>query len=198
MPAGGAETLKNSDYQVTAWTQRMAGRFVSEGSICIDATMGNGNDTEFLCRHVGPEGQVLAFDIQEEAIEHTGERLRRKGYRNARLILDSHTRMADYVEPESADLIMFNLGYLPGGDHRIATKPETTLPALESALTLLKKGGAVSLVIYSGGDTGTEEKERILDWLKHLDAGQYLVMVTEYYNRPNHPPLPVLIIRLQQ
>ena len=196
MPAGGAETLKNSDYQVTAWTQRMAGRFVSQGGVCIDATLGNGNDTEFLCRHVGPEGQVLAFDIQEEAIEHTGERLRRKGYRNARLILDSHTRMADYAEPESADLIMFNLGYLPGGDHRIATKPETTLPALESALTLLKKGGAVSLVIYSGGDTGTEEKERILDWLKHLDAGQYLVMVTEYYNRPNHPPLPVLIIRL--
>ena len=100
--------------------------------------------------------------------------------------------MTDYAEPESVDLILFNLGYLPGGDHSVCTRAETTLPALEAALTLLKPGGAVGVIIYSGGDTGNEEKDAVLDWLKSLDSRRYLVLVTEYYNRPNHPPLPVV------
>ena len=104
--------------------------------------------------------------------------------------------MTDYAEPESVDLILFNLGYLPGGDHSVCTRAETTLPALEAALTLLKPGGAVGVIIYSGGDTGNEEKDAVLDWLKSLDSRRYLVLVTEYYNRPNHPSLPVLIIKL--
>lgn len=173
----------------------MTEAFIDRGSVCIDATMGTGQDTEFLCSCVGREGKVIAFDIQRKALEQTSERLKRKGYENACLLLRNHTEIADFAEPESVNLIMFNLGYLPGGDHGICTKPETTLTSLERALPLLKKGGAVSLVIYSGGDTGTEEREAVLDWLKCLDSRQYLVLKTEYYNRPNHPPLPVLIIR---
>ena len=190
--------MKRSDFQATAWLQRLVADFLYEGALGVDATMGNGQDTEFLCRSIGPTGRVVAFDIQQAALENTGARLRKEGFRNARLILESHVRMADYLEPDSVDVCLFNLGYLPGSDHRIATKAETTIPALEKALLLLKKGGAIGLLIYSGGDTGTAERDAVLTWLKTLDSSEYLVMMNEFYNRPHHPPLPVLVVKLPE
>ena len=69
--------------------------------------------------------------------------------------------------------------------------------AIESALNLLKKGGIINLCIYSGGDTGYEEKEAILNYLKTLDSKKWLVIVNSYFNRKNDPPLPVFIYRLK-
>ena len=54
----------------------------------------------------------------------------------------------------------------------------------------------LSVCIYSGGDTGFEEKDAVLDWLSRLDPRCYLVLVTQYYNRPNNPPIPAAVIRL--
>ena len=48
---------------------------VREGDFCIDATAGNGHDTEFLCRLVGETGRVLAMDIQKQAVENTKKRM---------------------------------------------------------------------------------------------------------------------------
>ena len=50
--------------QVTEWIQHFIRQQVREGDLCIDATMGNGNDTLLLARLAGASGQVLAFDIQ--------------------------------------------------------------------------------------------------------------------------------------
>ena len=43
-------------------------KHLGEGDIAVDFTMGNGYDTEFLCRTVGPTGHVYAFDIQAQAV----------------------------------------------------------------------------------------------------------------------------------
>lgn len=185
------------DYQITTWCIRMMKEHVKAGSFCIDATMGNGNDTEYLCMLAGEKGRVLAFDIQAAALEHTKERLQKSlSFCNYELIMDSHVKMDLYAQAESVDCITFNLGYLPGGDHSIATNAQTTLEALEKSLTLLKKGGLLSICIYSGGDSGFEEKNSVLSWLKARNPKQYLVLVTEYYNRPNHPPIPAMVIKL--
>ena len=104
--------------------------------------------------------------------------------------------MQTYVK-EEVKAITFNFGYLPGSDHKIATHPSTSLAAIESALNLLKKGGIINLCIYSGGDTGYEEKEAILNYLKTLDSKKWLVIVNSYFNRKNDPPLPVFIYRLK-
>lgn len=53
----------------------------------------------------------------------------------------------------------------------------------------------MSLCIYSGGDTGFEEKERILDYLRELPAREYTVIVNAYYNRANNPPIPAFIFK---
>lgn len=124
---------------------------------------------------------------KENKIEQMGERVR--------LIQASHQYMDQYVNPESVDVICFNFGYLPGGDHRISTKADTSIEAIGKGLELLKSGGMMSLCIYSGGDTGFEEKERILAYLKTLHPREYTVICNYYFNRENHPPIPVFIFK---
>lgn len=76
-----------------------------------------------------------------------------------------------------------------------ATHADTSIAALSKSLDLLQKGGLISLCIYSGGDSGFEERNAVLAWLKELNPHKYLVIRSDYYNRPNNPPIPVLIIR---
>lgn len=183
--------------QITQWCARFIREQVQPGDLCIDATMGNGNDTLLLSQLCGENGQVLAFDIQEMALKNTKERLEKAGApRNYTLYLDSHESLNSYAKADSVSCIVFNFGYLPGGDHTKATRSSSSISAMEQSLTLLKKGGLLSLCIYSGGDSGFEERDAILEWLKNLDSKKYLVIRSEYYNRPNNPPMPVLVIKL--
>lgn len=182
--------------QVTEWCHEIIRSQSPEGGFYIDATMGKGNDTLMLCRLAGEEGRVLAFDVQEEALRITGARLKEQGVSHlAELILDGHEHMDRYAGAESADVICFNFGYLPGGDHEIATSAKTSVEAIRKGLAVLRSGGMMSLCIYSGGDTGFDEKEKILEFLKELPAREYTVIVNEYYNRGNCPPLPVFVFK---
>jgi predicted methyltransferase len=187
--------MKN--YQITEWCHHFIRDHVKEGDFCIDATAGNGNDTQLLCELVGNTGKVLAFDVQEQAVSNTKERLQKlRLSERAEVILDSHANMDKYAKPETVSCIVFNFGYLPGGDHNLATRAESSIEAIHAGLKLLKKGGIMSLCIYSGGDSGFEEKDAILEELKMLDGKQYLVIESIYYNRPNNPPIPILVVKL--
>lgn len=187
---------KLKSYQITSWCQELLRIQVPENGFYIDATTGNGHDTLFLCELAKERGYVLGFDIQQQALNHTREMLVRNHMEDrARLICDSHVNMGKYAEEGSADAICFNFGYLPGGDHALATKPETSLAAIGEGLKLLKKGGVMSLCIYSGGDSGFEERDAVLLFLKDLDEKKYIVIVNQYYNRKNNPPIPAFIIK---
>lgn len=187
--------MKN--YQVTEWYRHFLKLHIKPGDLCIDATAGNGHDTAYLAKLTGPGGEVLAFDIQKQAIARTGELLVREGLSGrVRLILDGHEHMAQYALPESVSCIVFNFGYLPGGDHALSTRPSTSIPAIQTGLSLLKKGGLMALCIYSGGDSGFAERDALLPFLQSLDPKRFLVIVSQYYNRPNHPPVPVLVVKL--
>lgn len=182
--------------QITDWCHAVIRAQAARGGLYIDATMGNGKDTCMLCELAQEKGKVIAFDIQKMALEHTEQLLRRHGYLDrASLILDGHEHMDHYVEEGSADVVCFNFGYLPGGDHKMATKADTSVRAVEKGLRALKPGGMMSLCIYSGGDTGFEEKEKIMEYIRTLSPGQYTVIVNQYYNRENHPPVPVFIFK---
>ena len=187
--------MKN--YQITSWVHHFLEDHVQPGDICIDATMGNGHDTTLLSRLAGKTGKVTAFDIQQLALDNTKEKLLKENCpKNWELVLASHERMNEYAEENTVSCITFNLGYLPGGDHTKATKGESSIRAIETGLSLLKKKGLMTVCIYSGGDSGFEEKEAVLSYIKALDAKKYLVIISEYANRPNNPPIPVLIIKV--
>lgn len=181
-------------------TLGLAHRFIQNhirpGDFWIDATAGKGRDTVFLCSLVGDRGKVLAFDIQEQAVNDTRELVEQSGYAHiAQVILQSHSEMDRYAEEESVDGVVFNLGYLPGGDHKIFTTAQTSIPAIEKGLRLLRPGGVMSICIYYGGDSGYEEKDALMEFLKTIDDRQYTVLMSQFYNRPNDPPIPVMIYK---
>ena len=167
-----------------------------KGGFCIDATAGNGHDTAALCALVGERGRVLAFDIQPKAVDNTKKRLSELGFSGiGEVVLDSHANMAAYAEPGTADLIVFNLGWLPGGDHSVYTRADSTIAAINAALELLKDGGAISISIYYGGRNGYEERDVVLNYLNTVDNTSFTVLKTEFINRTGDVPISVFILK---
>ncbi len=167
-------------------------RQVKPGAFCIDATAGKGRDTALLCRLAGPEGRVLAFDVQEEAVAQTCALLDAEGL-TAEVVLDSHANMARYAAPESVDCIVFNFGRLPGGDPKIFTTAASSLPAIDAGLNLLRSGGVMVLALYYGKENGYDEKNAILAHLKSLNDRLFTVLACDWLNRKHDPPLPIFI-----
>lgn len=181
--------LKNS----LAISHETVSKVVRQGDTAVDATMGNGNDTVFLAGLVGDCGKVYAFDIQERALEATRRKIEEAGVADrVELILDGHQNMDKYV-PKGIKAVMFNLGYLPRGDHSIGTRAETTIEAIEKSLKLLCIEGIVMIVIYYGGDSGFEEKEAVMEYVKTIDCKKYSVLVQDFVNQVNCPPIAVCI-----
>lgn len=142
----------------------------------IDATAGNGHDTLFLARNL-PGGHVYAFDIQATALESTRRKLEEENVLDrVHLYHASHDAMLDIL-PESLEgaacAIMFNLGYLPKGDHRIITRKESTLSALNAALTLLAPEGILSIMIYHAHEGGDEEAQAVHTWSDQLPEREF-------------------------
>jgi predicted methyltransferase len=170
---------------------------VREGDTVVDATMGNGHDTVFLAELAGESGKVYAFDIQQEAVDKTRSRLQQEGLLDrCVLVRDGHENMKQYIH-EPVRLVMFNLGYRPGGDHSICTRGETTLQAILSAFDLLQVNGMIILVVYHGGDSGFEERDFLMEQLPKIDPNAAAVMITRFVNLPNCPPILVCIEKLK-
>lgn len=159
-------------------------RTVKPGAFCIDATAGRGRDTALLCGLAGEGGRVLAFDVQEDAVRQTNELLAREG-KHAEVHLDSHAHMENYAAPESVDCIVFNFGRLPGGDPHIFTHADSSIEAVNAGLRLLKPGG----------ENGYGERDALLAHLKTLDDRKYSVLVCDWANRRNDPPIPAFIFK---
>lgn len=172
--------------------------FISEtlkpGDFAVDGTMGNGHDTLMLANLVGPTGKVYAFDIQEQAIDNTRQRLALAGVMDerVRLIQDGHQNINNYIKHFIQGAI-FNLGYLPGGDHNVITKTETTLQAVKETLALLAKGGRMVVVVYPGHLGGDQEKESVEDMISKLDSQKFKVLKINLLNRPPSAPGVILI-----
>jgi SAM-dependent methyltransferase len=151
----------------------MMRNFIAEGDKAVDATCGNGHDTYLLAALVGPSGQVWGFDIQEQAIAETGRRLSEAGLAGQVTLLQAgHEEIGRHVNgPVKA--VLFNLGYLPGGDHSIITRPETTDVALQHSLKLLDPGGIVMVTVYPGHGGGACEQKTVDEWAVGLEARKY-------------------------
>ena len=103
--------------------------------------------------------------------------------------------MAEYVD-EKVALVMFNLGYLPGGDKGITTWTDTTLEAVKAALSLLEKDGLLCIIMYPGHSQGAEEKEALLRLAASLDKREYHCVRTDMVNQSGGAP-EVLFITLK-
>lgn len=189
VPAKGADILYKHINNVVSIAKELMMKKVSKGDLVVDATVGNGHDTLLLAQLVGQEGKVYGFDIQECAINNTNQKIIENNLTNrVYLIKDSHENIDQYIT-EKVDLIIFNLGYLPGGDHEIVTKAETTLIAIEKSLHLLKENGLLLVTTYIGHDEGKTEDKYIKDYLSDLNQKQFNVLKFEFVNQINYPPI---------
>lgn len=148
------------------------------GDLAVDATAGNGHDTLFLSQAVGGQGCVIAFDIQAKAILSTRSRLLSAGADNVKLLQASHAQLEELLPIEAQGnvvAVMFNLGYLPGSDHSVATSAATTLAGMDAAVRVLRAGGLMTVIAYRGHAGGEEEAAAIESWLDRLDPSRFTV-----------------------
>jgi hypothetical protein len=144
------------------------------GDLAIDATLGNGHDALYLKSLVGTTGRVFGFDIQLAAI--TATQANSAGATGLTLIHASHALMAENIPVQHhgyIKAIMFNLGYLPGGDKSIITQTDSTISALNVATELLAVDGIMTIMAYPGHPGGDLETEQIESWCELLDHSHF-------------------------
>lgn len=167
-------------------------QILCSGDICIDATAGNGHDSLFLAQSTAPDGIVYAVDIQETAILQTTDRLKQHGFRDQlKTIHESHENLDHIINPGhrgNIATIMFNLGYLPGGNHQITTQAYSTVKSVEQAYGLLRKKGIITIICYRGHDGGEKETQEVLSL---CETNKWK---SEQINGSENPKSPVLVI----
>jgi len=166
------------------------------GDIAIDATVGNGHDTVFLAEQVGASGRVYGFDIQQAAIDSTWEKFR-QAYTTECLTLihASHALMAEKIPTHyhgKISVIMFNLGYLPGGDKSVITQTDSTLTALTIASRILSPNGIITLLAYPGHQGGDQETDQVKNWCEQLNPDQF--NVSTLYSTEHKDSAPRLFV----
>ena len=172
--------------RILPYTKYILKRCIDLGDAVIDATVGNGNDTLFLSELVGADGCVFGFDVQQEAIVATDNRLKQANVQNVNLIHDGHENVLKYIFQEISAAI-FNLGYLPGSDKTVTTNGGTTWKAVVDILSLLKQGGIIVLVIYHGHEAGKAERNEIEAAVATLDPAKTEVLRYEFLNKADAP-----------
>ena len=166
---------------------------ITKDDVVVDATMGNGHDTLFLAKLAK---QVYAFDIQEQALEKTSQRLQEAGLSNVELLLQGHETVDQFVTEVKAAI--FNLGYHPSADKSIITRPHTTIEALEKLCHMLVKGGRMAIMIYYGHEGGDIERDAVMDYVSKLPQQEYTATIYRTLNQVNNPPFLVMIEKLER
>ena len=178
--------------------QLLLRQFVRPGDRVVDATCGNGKDTLLLAELVGPTGHVYALDIQPEALARTGQRLTDAELSSQVTLLNQGHELLATLVTSGITAVIFNLGWLPGGDHALITRPETTLPALEAALQLLCAGGLLAITCYPGHTGGHEETSSVLAWSASLAAHRFHVWRMGQYNVRDSAPFCLVIQKVSE
>lgn len=191
--AGARATM----YSILEFARTLVRPVLGTGDTAVDATVGNGHDTVFLAEMVGPSGRVIGFDIQPPALQATRVMLHESGLASrVELVAAGHQHMRLHLTRAGAipvQAVMFNLGYLPGGEKVIVTRPVTTIDALEQALQVLAPEGIITVVLYQGHAGAAEEVEAVLGWARGLDPKAYEVVRYQHLNTINPPPFLVAV-----
>ncbi len=177
------------DYAHQAWKQ-----IISPGDWAIDATCGNGKDTLFLAQLLAPQsGGLIALDIQECAIINTKQLLEKQlsptQQASVHLCHQSHEAFPEMAYHKPIKIIVYNLGYLPGGNKSLTTLTPTTLISVKNALNLLVSQGLLSITCYPGHLEGAQEERALIEWASHLDPKLYIVCHLKWQNRKESPSL---------
>jgi predicted methyltransferase len=188
--------------RVLSFAKTLLEKTISPGDIAIDATLGNGHDTLYLANLVGSNGKVYGFDIQEQAVSNSRERLSQNQMLERTILFQQgHEHILELIPANHHGKItaaIFNLGYLPGSDKSIVTKPNTTISAIQQLLQIMAPSGMIVLVVYHGHPEGAKEKEELMSFVQNIDQKQARVLLYQFLNQQNHPPFIVAIEKAEE
>ncbi len=164
---------------------------IQPGDTVVDATAGNGHDSLFLASRAlkNPQGRLIAIDVQQPALDNTRHLLKEFPENQITLINSCHSKIAEITDSKNIKLIVFNLGYLPGGDKSITTNLTTTITAIKASIDLIARGGLISIMCYPGHVEGSIEEAAIIDLLTQLDPRQWSITSHKFINRNKCPHL---------
>ncbi len=164
-------------------------RYINKDSFVIDATCGNGYDTNYLASKIK---KVYTFDIQKKAIENA--KILNKNFNNILYFYDGHEHIDKYIKTH-LDLVVFNLGYLPNSDKSITTNFNTTKQAIEQSFGLLNRKKAIIIIVYHGHEAGELEAKQLSEYLSSIDKNEADIFEHKLINKPNTPPFIYEIIK---
>lgn len=173
-------------------------KLLKVGDIAIDATCGNGHDTYFLASRIltSDSGTLYSLDVQKSALESAKKNLQEKIspsiFDRIHFLEMCHSMFPKEIEANSVKLIVYNLGYLPGGDKAITTTAETTLISIKHSMKLISYSGAISITCYPGHPAGKIEEELILEFVSSLDYKTWNCCHHRFVNREKSPSLLIL------
>ena len=204
----------NQLIDIINWSHQLLSDVLNPGDLAIDLTAGRGHDTLWLSKQVDAkrEGQVLAFDIQQQAIDSSTEQLTVAGFcvqqltgqqsiaqRGVSLYHGCHSHLSQLFQPgatKSPKAVIANFGYLPGSDHATTTAANSSCAAIKQATQLLAAGGRIALVLYTGHSGADEECAAIEQLCNQLDNKHWNMLRLQPVNRNNAPYLLVLEKRI--
>lgn len=165
--------------------------FIKENFICLDATVGNGNDTLKILRALNGTGKIYGLDIQFNAIESTKALLASESSETEVILINDNHEFLDKYIHEKLNFIIYNLGYLPGGNKEIKTEADSTLNSLKKSIDLLSDKGLILITVYLSHPGGMDEYRTIINYLSELNQRKYNVFKLQFINQKNNPPITI-------
>ncbi len=92
------------------------------GKIYVDCTLGGGGHSELILKRISPEGRLIAFDVDDEAIAHAKERL--KNYPNLTIVKSSYTNLKSELKKLGIEKITGGVIIDLGASYHQLTKAE--------------------------------------------------------------------------
>lgn len=162
----------------------------------IDATCGRGGDLIALADLLllPPYfNQIIVYDIQKRALKIAQMRakMRFSPRQMDRIIWleRCHSMLGEAEADLPISLIVYNLGYLPGGNRELTSCAVTTIQSLKQAAQILQPSGAISIMCYPGHFEGGIETTVVREFAKQLNAENWEVSEYSYAGKPLAPTL---------
>lgn len=93
-----------------------------DGLIYVDCTLGGGGHSELILKRIQPNGKLISFDVDQDAIDAATERL--KNYKNLTIVKNSYTNIKQVFKELGIEKITGGILFDLGASYHQLTKQE--------------------------------------------------------------------------
>ena len=102
-----------------------------DGLLYVDCTLGGGGHSEYILQQISPNGKLIAFDIDDDAISAAKERL--KDYNNLTIVKNSYANIKTVLKELGIEKITGGILFDLGASYHQLTKAERGFSFMKDA-----------------------------------------------------------------